>query len=99
MLRRYSVNQVIPFTLLVPVFGVLSGVLMLGETLNVQSTLGGIATIAGVAVIVLRRPHVTGLAMTADHNPFPPVWRLTRRVRMSVESRSLGRAWRRQDRQ
>jgi O-acetylserine/cysteine efflux transporter len=62
MLRRYSVNQVIPFTLLVPVFGVLSGVSILGESLSVQSMLGGIATIAGVAIIVLRRARVASPA-------------------------------------
>ena len=28
-MRRYRVNQVMPFTLLVPVFGVLSGVVLL----------------------------------------------------------------------
>lgn len=56
LIRRYPVNQVMPFTLLVPVFGVLSGMLMLGEQLNMQTLLGGISTIAGVAIIVLRRP-------------------------------------------
>ncbi|PKU25268.1 DMT family transporter [Telmatospirillum siberiense] len=56
LIRRYPVNQVMPFTLLVPVFGVVSGILMLGETLNLRTLLGSVATIAGVATIVLRRP-------------------------------------------
>jgi O-acetylserine/cysteine efflux transporter len=56
LIRRYPVNQVMPFTLMVPVFGVVSGILMLGEKLNVQTLLGSVATIAGVAIIVLRRP-------------------------------------------
>ncbi|MDR3435343.1 EamA family transporter [Telmatospirillum sp.] len=55
VIRRYPLNQVMPFTLLVPVFGVVSGILMLGEKLNLQTFLGSIATIAGVAIIVLRR--------------------------------------------
>ncbi|HXP97429.1 MAG TPA: EamA family transporter [Telmatospirillum sp.] len=55
LIRRYPVNQVMPFTLLVPVFGVISGILMLGETLSVRTLLGSAATIAGVAIIVLRR--------------------------------------------
>ena len=58
LLRRYSVNQVMPFTLLVPLFGVLSGVLFLGEALTWPLAAGGLATIAGVAIIVTRRPKL-----------------------------------------
>ncbi len=58
LIRRYPVNQVMPFTLLVPVIGMFSGVLLLGESLHWQSLLGGAATIAGVAIIVLRRPQL-----------------------------------------
>jgi O-acetylserine/cysteine efflux transporter len=57
LVRRYPVNQVMPFTLLVPVFGVVSGIFLLGETLNLQTLLGSAATIGGVAIIVLRRPE------------------------------------------
>lgn len=58
ILRRYPVNLAMPFTLLVPVFGVLSAVLLLNEPLGWRVVLGGIATIAGVAIIVLRRPRL-----------------------------------------
>lgn len=58
LLRRYSVNQVMPFTLLVPLFGVLSGVLFLGEALTWPLAAGGAATVAGVAIIVTRRPKL-----------------------------------------
>jgi O-acetylserine/cysteine efflux transporter len=58
MMRRFPVNQVMPFTLLVPLFGVLSGVLMLGERLTPLMLAGGTLTLAGVAVVVLRRPRV-----------------------------------------
>jgi O-acetylserine/cysteine efflux transporter len=58
MMRRYAVNQVMPLTLLVPVFGVLSGVLMLGETLTLSTVIGGLLTVAGVGIIVLRRPRL-----------------------------------------
>lgn len=58
LLRRYSVNQVMPFTLLVPLFGVLSGVLFLGEAVTWQLVAGGMATIIGVAIIVVRRPRL-----------------------------------------
>ncbi|MCE2509968.1 MAG: DMT family transporter [Alphaproteobacteria bacterium] len=56
LLRRYTVNQVMPFTLLMPVFGVLAGVLVLNEALSWLTILGGLITIAGVAIIVIRRP-------------------------------------------
>jgi O-acetylserine/cysteine efflux transporter len=55
LLGRYGFNQVIPFTLLVPLWGVLSGVLMLGEPVTWPLILGGATTLAGVAVIVFRR--------------------------------------------
>ena len=58
LLRRHAVNQVMPFTLLVPLFGVLSGILFLGEAMSWQLAVGGAATIAGVAIIVLRRPKL-----------------------------------------
>jgi O-acetylserine/cysteine efflux transporter len=67
LLRRFPLNQVMPFTLLIPLFGVLSGIVMLGETLNLQLLLGGVATIAGVAIIVLRQPQAGGT------NAVPPV--------------------------
>ena len=55
LLRLYPVNHVMPLTLLVPVFGVLSGVVFLGEALSWRAVLGGAATLIGVAVIVLYR--------------------------------------------
>jgi O-acetylserine/cysteine efflux transporter len=58
MMRRHAVNQVMPLTLLVPIFGVLSGILFLGERLTVPTVIGGIATIVGVAIIVIRRPRL-----------------------------------------
>ncbi|MEX1109817.1 MAG: DMT family transporter [Dongiaceae bacterium] len=58
LMRRHSVNQIMPLTLLVPVFGVLSGVLILGEVLTLPTLIGGAATVAGVAIIVIRRPQL-----------------------------------------
>ncbi|HEX2116985.1 MAG TPA: EamA family transporter [Alphaproteobacteria bacterium] len=65
VLRRYTVNQAMPFTLLVPVLGVLSAALLLDEPLTWRVILGGVATIAGVAVIVLRRPRLAEPGATA----------------------------------
>ncbi len=58
MMRRFPVNQVMPFTLLVPVFGVLSGVVMLGDRLTRPMLIGGALTLVGVAIVLLRRPRV-----------------------------------------
>jgi O-acetylserine/cysteine efflux transporter len=65
VLRRYTVNQAMPFTLLVPVLGVLSAALLLNEPLTWRIILGGVATVAGVAVIVLRRPRLAEPEATA----------------------------------
>lgn len=58
MMRRYPVNQVMPFTLLLPMIGVAAGALLRDEAVTWQMVVGGLATIAGVGIIVLRRPAV-----------------------------------------
>lgn len=62
MMQMYPVNQVMPFTLLLPVLGALSGHLLLGETISWQMMVGGTATIAGIAIIILRRPTLVASA-------------------------------------
>jgi O-acetylserine/cysteine efflux transporter len=59
LMRRYQINQIMPATLLVPPFGVLSGVIFLGESLTVNLIIGGLMTIVGVAIIIIRRPRTT----------------------------------------
>lgn len=56
LMRRYKINQIMPATLLVPPFGVLSGVVLLGEDLTLSLMIGGVMTILGVGIIILRRP-------------------------------------------
>lgn len=58
LLRQYALNQAMPFTLLVPVVGVVAGVLILGEPLTFALIAGGLLTIVGVGIIVLRRPKL-----------------------------------------
>jgi O-acetylserine/cysteine efflux transporter len=55
LMRKYAVNQVIPYTLLIPALTVAGSYLILGDRLDWQSVLGGATTIVGVAIIVLRR--------------------------------------------
>lgn len=58
LLRRYDVNQTMPLTLTVPVFGVAAGILFLDEPLTPALLGGGLLTLAGVAVVAIRRPRV-----------------------------------------
>ncbi len=58
MMKRYPVNQVMPFTLLLPMIGFMCGALMLDEQITFRMLLGAAATIFGVGIIILRRPAV-----------------------------------------
>jgi O-acetylserine/cysteine efflux transporter len=53
LLRRFRVDQVMPFALLMPVVGVAAGALVLGETLGPSLLLGGAGVVAGLALVVL----------------------------------------------
>ncbi len=55
LLGRYSINQVMPFLLLLPVTSVAGGILFLGESLTAKIALGGVLAICGVALITIRR--------------------------------------------
>jgi O-acetylserine/cysteine efflux transporter len=56
LIGRYSMNRVVPFTLLAPCVGLAAGILVLGEPLTWQKLVGGALTVLGVAVIQLLSP-------------------------------------------
>ncbi len=58
LLKRYAVNQVMPFMLLMPVFGVTSGVAYLDEPVTLALIAGAALTIFGVGIIIVRRPKL-----------------------------------------
>lgn len=58
LIDRYSTNQTMPFTMLVPVSGILAGVTLRGEPFGWELLVGALCTMAGVGVIVLRRPRL-----------------------------------------
>lgn len=58
LLGLYSVNQVMPFLLLLPVTSVIGGIFFLGETLTLTIAIGGLLAITGVAVITIQRKPV-----------------------------------------
>ena len=55
LVGRHPVSRVAPFLLLLPVFSVIGGVTVLGESLTLQTSLGGAVVIAGVGFILLER--------------------------------------------
>ena len=55
LIGRHPVGQVAPFLLLLPVFSVIGGVTILGESLTPMIAAGGLIVIAGVAFIVIER--------------------------------------------
>jgi O-acetylserine/cysteine efflux transporter len=61
LLKKYDVNQVIPFLMLLPVTSILGAVLFLGERPGGRILIGGAVVIAGVAIIV-----TLGQGKTAD---------------------------------
>ncbi len=61
LIGRHPVSRIGPFLLLMPVFSVLGGVTLLGESLTLRVAVGGLIVIAGVGVILVRRSPL-GLA-------------------------------------
>ncbi len=55
LLGHYSVNEVMPFLLLLPVTSVCGGIFFLDESPTVKIALGGCLAILGVAMITIRR--------------------------------------------
>ncbi len=55
LIARLPVSQLVPWTLLIPVFAVLFAVLFLGEALTLNIILGGMITIGGVGIVTFRR--------------------------------------------
>jgi len=55
LLGLYSINQVMPFLLLLPVSSVVGGIFFLDESLTLKIALGGLLAMIGVAVITIQR--------------------------------------------
>jgi O-acetylserine/cysteine efflux transporter len=54
LIRRYPVSSVAPVTVLTPLFSVFFSVLLLGDVLDSRMIVGGLLTLTGVTVIVIR---------------------------------------------
>jgi O-acetylserine/cysteine efflux transporter len=55
LLVTHPVSQITPWTLLMPIFGVVFAYLLLGEEISLQMIIGGALTISGVGIVMLRR--------------------------------------------
>jgi O-acetylserine/cysteine efflux transporter len=58
LLGRHPASVVAPFTLLVPITGLVSGHLILGETITPVEIAGGVLVIAGLIVTLVRRKAI-----------------------------------------
>lgn len=54
LLQRHDANQVVPLTLLSPLFTVVLGAWLTNDAVGAQLIVGGLVALAGVAIIVLR---------------------------------------------
>lgn len=55
LMSAYPISEVIPWALLIPVFGVASSALILGEEITMMILLGGGLTVAGIGIITIRK--------------------------------------------
>ena len=68
LLGHYSVNQVMPFLLLLPVTSVIGGIFFLGESLTIKIAFGGCLAVIGVAMITIQRTSFTRQATNDQDN-------------------------------
>lgn len=54
LIKVYSVSQIMPFALLIPIVGVVGGIVFLDELLTAKIIIGGIITTLGVAFILFK---------------------------------------------
>ena len=58
LMTRYPVNDVVPYSMLLPVAGISGGVLFFDDPMNWHVVVGAALTIVGVGIIALRRPRL-----------------------------------------
>ncbi|MDB5393838.1 MAG: multidrug transporter permease [Rhodospirillales bacterium] len=57
LVARYSVGQAMPFMLTVPLFAIMGGIVLNHDKITPDIVDGGLLTIAGVGLIIVRRPR------------------------------------------
>ncbi|WP_075182075.1 DMT family transporter [Pantoea sp. 1.19] len=61
LIRKYTVNMLMPWSLLTPVLAVLFGILVLGDSLNQFKLIGAALVVTGTCVAVVNRSHLRAL--------------------------------------
>jgi O-acetylserine/cysteine efflux transporter len=61
LVARYTVSQTMPFMLTIPLFAIVGGVVLNGDRITADIAGGGLMTIVGVALIVLKRGQPAAL--------------------------------------
>jgi len=56
LVATYSVSQTMPFMLLIPLFAIAGGIVLNGDRLTRDIVFGGMMTVVGVGLIVIKRP-------------------------------------------
>ena len=67
LIARYSVARVAPFSLLVPVFGLLASALLLDERLGLGQWGAAGVVLAGLALVIRRPRAARAVAVAPDH--------------------------------
>lgn len=63
LVARYSVSQTLPFMLTVPLFAIVGGIVLNGDRMTTDIIAGGLLTLIGVGLIVVRWPRGRRLQM------------------------------------
>ena len=66
LLRTYRVDQIAPFILLMPVTGILTAFLFLGERPSLSALGGGVIILAGLGLVVRPRKNTSRSGRVAD---------------------------------
>ncbi len=64
LLKNHPITYVAPFSLLAPVFSITFGQIFFAEHLTWHIMVGGLITLAGIAIIVMRRPKIVEIGKT-----------------------------------
>lgn len=67
LIHKYSPNIVVPFSLLVPIFGIFFAYLAFKEEIDLARIIGGILVMIGISIVVWQKPKSSQISL--NHNP------------------------------
>jgi len=63
VLGRYEVNKIISTMLLLPITGVLTAIIFLGERPDYKTYIGGLVIIIGISLILLEKKNIKKISI------------------------------------